>query len=92
MIVGFKHRGLARFFEKSDHRGIPAQYAPRIERMLDRLESSIRPEDMNLPGYQFHPLKGDRKGEYAVAVTGNWRITFSFVNEHAVNVNLEDYH
>ena len=92
MIDNFKHRGLERFFERSDYRGIPAQYAPRIKRMLDRLDAAVRPEDMNLPGYRFHPLKGGRKGEYAVSVNGNWRITFGFEGDNAINVNLEDYH
>ena len=92
MIDNFKHRGLERFFKRSDYRGIPAQFAPRIERMLDRLDGAVRPEDMNLPGYRFHPLKGGRKGEYAVSVSGNWRITFGFQGDNAINVNLEDYH
>ncbi len=47
---------------------------------------------MALPGYAFHPLKGDRKGTYAVSVSGNWRITFGFANGDATGVNLEDYH
>ncbi|MEY4209302.1 MAG: hypothetical protein RLZZ20_2454 [Pseudomonadota bacterium] len=46
---------------------------------------------MSLPGYKFHALKGDRKGEDAVPVSGNWRITFEFDGQDAVNVNLEDY-
>jgi len=60
--------------------------------MLDRLDASRVAEDMNLPGYKFHELTGDRKGTYAVAVTGNWRITFEFDDKRAKNVNLEDYH
>ena len=92
MIHNFKHRGLERFFKRSDYRGIPAQHAARIERMLDRLDAIAKPEDMNVLGYRFHPLKGDRKGEYAVSVSGNWRITFGFDGQHAINVNLEDYH
>jgi len=60
--------------------------------MLDRLDASRVAEDMNLPGYTFHELTGDRKGTYAVAVTGNWRITFEFDDKGAKNVNLEDYH
>ena len=60
--------------------------------MLDRLDSSRVAEDMNLPGYKFHELTGDRKGTYAVAVTGNWRIAFEFDDKGAKNVNLEDYH
>ena len=92
MIRTFKHRGLERFFRKSDYRGIPAQFAPRIERLLDRLDSAAKPEDMNLPGYRFHPLKGDRKGRYAVSVSGNWCLTFSFDGEDATDLDLEDYH
>ena len=92
MIRTFKHRGLERFFTKSDYRGIPAQFAARLERMLDRLDASSRPEDMSLPGYRFHALKGDRKGSFAVSISGNWRLTFEFDGEDAVRVDLEDYH
>lgn len=88
----FKHKGLARFFSKGDYRGIPAQHAARIERLLDRLEAALKPEDMDLPGYRFHPLKGDRKGVYAVSVSGNWRLTFRFAGEDATDIDLEDYH
>jgi proteic killer suppression protein len=92
MIQSFRHKGLHRFFAKSDYRGIPAQYAARLERLLDRLDSAVKPEDMDLPGYRFHPLKGDRKGVYAVAVSGNWRLTFRFEHEDVIDVDLEDYH
>ena len=69
-----------------------ADRAARIERMLDRLDAATHPQDMNIPGFAWHPLKGNRKGTYAVSVSGNWRLTFSFDGEHAVNVDLEDYH
>ena len=92
MIRSFKHRGLERFFKRSNYRGIPAQFAPRLERMLDRLDAATKPADMNLAGYRFHALKVNRKGEYAVGVSGNWRLTFRFEGEDAVDVNLEDYH
>ena len=93
MITSFKHKGLGLFFTKGSYKGIPAQYGSRIERMLDRLDASKKAEDMDLPGYKFHALKGDRKGELtAVSVTGNWRITYQFIGEDALNVNLEDYH
>lgn len=63
-----------------------------IERILDRLDAAIRAEDMDLPGYKFHQLKGDRAGEYAVTVSGNVRITYRFDGQQATAVNLEDYH
>jgi toxin HigB-1 len=92
VIRSFRHKGLERFFTKSERKGIDASQADRIRRILDRLDAAIRPEDMNLPGYRFHGLKGDRKGEYAVSVSGNWRITFRFEAGDAVYVNWEDYH
>ena len=92
MIISFKHKGLELFFRKGSFKSIPAQYAPRIERMLDRLDACKEPDDMNLPGYKFHQLKGTRKYEFSVTVTGNWRITFEFEGDNATNVNLEDYH
>ncbi|MES2298051.1 MAG: type II toxin-antitoxin system RelE/ParE family toxin [Pseudomonadota bacterium] len=92
MITSFRHKGLERFFSKGDYRGIPATFAPRIERMLDALDAAPRPEDMDLPGFRFHPLAGDRKGSCSVTVSGNWRITFRFDGKHAIEVNFEDYH
>lgn len=92
MIRTFRHRGLELFFKASDHRRIPADRAARIERLLDRLDASKHPNDIRLPGFGWHPLKGKRKGSYAVSVSGNWRITFKFVGEDASDVDLEDYH
>lgn len=92
MIRTFKHKGLERFFRRGDHRGIPAQFSGRIERMLDRLDASLKPQDMDLPGYRLHRLKGERVGEYAASVSGNWRLTFRFDGVDAIDVNLEDYH
>lgn len=92
MIRSFKHKGLERFFRRGDYRGIPAPSAARIERILDRLDAALQPGDMDLPGYRLHRLKGDRADTYAVAVTGNWRIKFTFDGEYAIHVDLEDYH
>jgi proteic killer suppression protein len=92
MIASIRHKGLMRFFTNGDRRGIPAQHASRIERMLDRLEVCKVPEDMALPGYKFHELKGERRATYAISVSANWRITFRFAENNAVDVDLEDYH
>lgn len=92
MIKGFRHKGLERFFTKSERKGIDARQADRIRRILDRLDAAVRPEDMDLPGYRFHGLVDRLKGFYAVSVSGNWRITFRFSQSDAIDVNLEDYH
>jgi proteic killer suppression protein len=68
----------------------PARRALRV--ILGRLNVSITPKDMNLPGLDLHPLTGDRKGTWAVKVSGNWRITFAFVGKEADAVDYEDYH
>lgn len=92
MIRNIRHKGLMRFFAASETKGINAKQAPRIGRLLDRLEAASRPEDMNLPGFGFHGLSGFNPKRYAVSVSGNWRITFAFEGEDAVDVDLEDYH
>ena len=68
------------------------QSAARTERMLDRLDASASPKDLDLPGYRFHQLKGERGGEFAISVSGNLRLTFGFDAQDAIHVNLEDYH
>lgn len=92
MIRSFRHKGLEGFFTKDDRRKLQAGHIGKIERLLDRLDAAKMPQDMNLPGWHFHELKGNRKGTYAVSVSGNWRITFRFDGSHAVDVDLEDYH
>ncbi len=64
----------------------------KVSRLLDRLNVAVKPEDMDLPGYRFHALKGNRNGHFSVTVTANWRLTFRFEGEDAFDVNLEDYH
>ncbi|MDQ3445347.1 MAG: type II toxin-antitoxin system RelE/ParE family toxin [Pseudomonadota bacterium] len=68
------------------------QYADRLSRQLARLSDASGPDDMNLPGWHLHPLKGNRAGSWAVSVSGNWRLTFRFDGTDAVAVNYEDYH
>jgi proteic killer suppression protein len=74
------------------HANISARHAPRIGRILDLLEAAARPGDLDIPGLGLHPLKGERKGEWALSVSGNWRITFRFEGEDVVDVSIEDYH
>lgn len=91
MIRSFRHKGLAMYFGKSDSRRLPTDRIARIGRWLDRLDSSIRPEDMQLSGFGWHALKGSREGAYAVEVSGNRRLTFRVDGANAIDVDLEDY-
>ena len=69
-----------------------ADWRKRIRLILSRLDVSKNATEMNLPGFGFHALKGDQAGRFAVTVSRNWRITFSFVGEDATDIDLEDYH
>lgn len=92
MIKNFKHKGLMLFFTQDSKKLLNSKQAPKIKRVLDRLDMSETEADMNLPGYHLHRLKGSRKNVWSVWISGNWRITFQFEKGDAYNVNLEDYH
>lgn len=92
MIKSFKHKGLEKFFCNDNRSGINAKHAPRLGRILDRLDASVRPHDMNLPSYKLHELKGKQKGTWSVWVSGNWRVTFRFDGADAIDVDYRDYH
>ncbi|HBY93671.1 MAG TPA: peptidase [Chloroflexi bacterium] len=92
MITGFKHKGLVRFFTTGTRAGIQAKHAHRLRLILSRLNVLTSPRDMDLPGLNLHQLSGDRKGPWAVKVSGNWRVIFRFSGEDATDVDYEDYH
>ena len=92
MIKGFRHNGLKTVFRTGKARGIPADMAKRLTIRLDFLNRATILEDVNLPGWDLHQLKGRRKGEYAISVTGNYRLTFRFEKGEVLDLNLEDYH
>ena len=92
MITRFKHKGLERFFSTGNKAGIKPEHAERLRLILARLNASTGPIDVNLPGLQLHQLRGERRGEWSVRVSGNWRVTFTFVGKNAKDVNYEDYH
>jgi len=92
MIRSFRHKELERFFATGSTRGLDARMAPKLRRILTVLNMATEPLQMSAPTYRLHPLLGDRKGQWAVWVTGNWRLVFEFDGADAVNVDLVDYH
>jgi len=93
MIKTFRHRGLQRFFETGSKAGIQAAHASKLARQLRQLNDAAGPEDMDLPGWNLHPLKGrDLEGHWSVWVNGNWRLTFMFEGQDAILVDYHDYH
>lgn len=92
MIKSFKSKALADLFSTGKTAKIDAKMHKRILIRLDRLEQAEKPEDMNLPGFDFHALKGFDPTRYTVHINGPWCITFEFDGNDAARVDFEQYH
>jgi toxin HigB-1 len=92
MILSIRHKGLRRLYKEDDPRGLIAEHAEKLRDILARLDAASTVEDMDLPGFRLHPLKGDLKGFWAVTVRANWRVIFRFVAHNATDVDYVDYH
>lgn len=94
MILSFRSRKLERYWTKDDAKGLPAEHIKRLKVRLSALDAATSPEQMNVPGWKYHALSGDMAGRFAVRVTGNWRLTFAWVEggADAIDVDYEDYH
>ena len=92
MIKSFLHKGLERFYRTGSKAGIQARHAEKLRRILIRLEVAECPDDLDIPGFRLHPLRGSRKGIWSVVVQANWRVTFRFSGQDVEIVNYEDYH
>lgn len=92
MIESFRHKALRQLFEEGDPKGVNPQHVGKIENILGLLDVAQNIEDMNVPTFRLHALKGELKGFWAVTVRANWRITFRFADGRASDVDLVDYH
>ena len=92
MILNFKHRGLRRLYEDDDRRGLNAEHVEKIATILAQLDRATKPDDMGLPGFKLHPLKGELNGFWSVTIRANWRIVFRFEGMDVTDVNLIDDH
>ena len=90
-IAKIKHRGLKEVFLKGRSSRIGYQYQANATRILDFLDVIHELEDCN--GYRdFHSLKGNRKGQYAMSVSGNYRIVFTYRDGDVTIEDFADYH
>ena len=92
MIRSIRHKGLRRLYEHDDARGVMAGHAEKLRDILARLDAAGTVEDLDLPGFRLHPLKGELKGYWAVTVRANWRIVFRFAEGEILDVDYVDYH
>jgi toxin HigB-1 len=92
MIRTFKNKALERLFREGKVKGVPKEFEKRIRVRLEVIDSAEVVDDIRIPGYDLHELKGEGKGTWSIKVSGNWRITFNFENKDAYDIELEDYH
>ncbi len=92
MIKSFKGKGAAELFEKGTSAKVSKTLHARAIRILDALDSAVIPSDMNLPGFDFHPLQGFKPVRYSAHINGPWCVTFEIEEGHAWRVDIEQYH
>ena len=92
MIVSFEHKGLERLYKTGSKSGIQPAHAPKLSLILSLLDIAKSADDMNVPGFGLHPLKGDLRGYFSVKVSGNLRLIFKPNGENMELVDYLDYH
>ena len=92
MIIGFRQKGIEIFYRTGSLRGIQSAHAAKLARILTSLDAASTPDELNLPSFRLHPLKGKLKGHWSVPVNGNWRVTFRFAGADVELVDYQDYH
>ncbi len=92
MIRSFRHKGLRDLWRSGRSSKVDPRIHRRILERLDVLDAAERPEDMDIPGYDFHALRGFKPKRYTVHVNGPVCITFEFEDGEALRVDLENYH
>jgi toxin HigB-1 len=92
MIKSFRHKGLRRLYESGSTSGVQAAHAKRLRMQLGALDTAQTVEDMDIPGFRLHALKGEMRGRWSIWVNGNWRVTFEFRDGNAYVLDYEDYH
>ena len=92
MIISFRSKPLKLFYDKGDVSKLPADQLVKIQNILTRLDVATLPEHLNVPGYDYHQLKGNLKEFYSVKVKNNFKIIFRFVGEDVADVDYIDYH
>lgn len=92
VIVSFRHKGLEALYETNSTKGVQAEHAPKLRRILSAIDVAVAPSDLEIPGFRLHPLKGRLRGHWSIWVSGNWRVTFRFIDSDIELVDYLDYH
>ena len=92
MIIGFRHKGLRLLYDTGSHKGVMAAHRAKLLNILAALDAADKPDELRLPSFRLHLLKGNLAGHWSIWVNGNWRVTFRFVDSDVELVDYHDYH
>ena len=92
VILSFRHKGLEKLYREGTKKGVQADHVPKLLRILSALDVAQGPDDLAIPSFRTHRLKGDLAGHYSIWVNGNWRITFRFIESDVELIDYQDYH
>ncbi len=92
-VYSIRHRGLRRFFERGQAKGLPSDRVEKLRNILSAIDAAENLSELDtMPGWRLHRLHGDRAGTWSINVSGNWRLTFRIEGDGIHDLNLEDYH
>jgi toxin HigB-1 len=92
VIVSFRHKGLEALYRRGSTKGVQAAHVDKLRRILSALDVALSPDELTIPSFRTHPLKGKLAGHWSIWVSGNWRVTFRFVEQDVELVDYQDYH
>jgi proteic killer suppression protein len=93
MIISFAQSWLEDFWNSGSNRQVPQGLAKRLLRKMDMLNSATHIIDLKSPpSNHLHPLHGNRKGQWAISVSGPWRLCFLFKDGDVFDLELAQYH
>lgn len=92
MIKSIRHKGLAKLYAAGSAAGVQPAHVQRLRYQLAALDTAQSIDDLDVPGFRLHPLKGKLKGRWSISINGNWRLTFEFTDGNVYVLDYEDYH
>ncbi len=93
MIKSFADKATEKFFETGKSRRLPPAIIARAAMRLNQLDSATVIEDLRLPpSNHLEAIVGNRKGQWSIRINDQWRVCFCFVDGHALDVEITDYH
>lgn len=92
VIVSFHHKGLEKLYREGTKKGVQSDHVPKLLRILSALDVAQGLDDLAIPSFRTHRLKGDLAGHHSIWVNGNWRVTFRFLDSDIELVDYQDYH